>query len=93
MSAPAICTIDEIDPATREWLTRIFGRELPAEQKVAISLIEGDKPSEDAQRRAAWAEINRILDRAAANLKDVSDDEYDAALQEAMDKVRPRHRP
>ncbi len=37
MSTQAICTIGDVDPVTRELLERLFGRELPPEQKVLRS--------------------------------------------------------
>ena len=90
LSTQAICTLKDFDPVTRALLERLFGRELPAEQRVLLALLDAEFPSADAQWQAAWATINRILDKAAENLRQVSEDEFDAAVEEAMNQVRPR---
>jgi hypothetical protein len=90
MTSQAVCTVKDVDPATRDLLERLFGRELPAEQKVLMALLDVETPAGDPQRQAAWATINRILDKAAKNMSNVPDKEFDAAVDEAMDQVRPR---
>ena len=75
MSTQAICTIRDVDPVTRDLLERLFGRELPPEQKVLLALLDVEVPSADMQRQAAWATINRILDKAAENMNHASEDE------------------
>ncbi len=85
----AVCAVKDVDPATRQLLERLFGRTLSAEQKVLLALLDVELPKPEPQRQA-WATIHRILDQAAANLKDVPDGDFDAAIEEAMGTVRPR---
>jgi hypothetical protein len=90
MTSQAVCTVKDVDPATRDLLERLFGRELPAEQRVLMALLDVESPAGDPQRQAAWATINGILDKAAENMRNVPDKEFDAAVDEAMAQVRPR---
>ncbi len=41
------------------------------------------------QRQAAWATINRILDKAAKNMNHASEDEFDARRWETQDGSGP----
>ena len=93
MKNDAICMAKDVAPSARQWLFEIFGRELSDEERVRISLVGADdvKTASEADREKAWATIRRILDRSAANSASVSDEDFEAAVDEAMAHVRPRH--
>lgn len=90
MISQAVCTVKEIDPLTRDLLRRLFGRDLPGDQKVLFTLLDVGPTPSDSARTEAWVTINRILDKAAANMKGVPEAEFEAAAEEAMAQVRPR---
>ncbi len=47
---------------------RLGGRELAADQKVMISLLDVETSAAVSNRQAAWATINRILDSATVTV-------------------------
>ena len=89
----ATCMAKDVAPSARAWLYEIFGRELSDEERLRISLVSAEdvRTASDADREKAWETIRRILDRAAENAASVPDDDFDAAVDEAMAHVRPRH--
>ena len=91
MAAPAVRSVKEVDPVTQELLFQLFGKPLAPNQKVVFSLLDVESPPLDAKRRKAWATINQILNKASANMKNVSEDDFDGAIEEAMGQTRPRH--
>jgi hypothetical protein len=46
--------------------------------------------AERAQHQQFWGTINRILDTAADNMKGISDDDFDSAVDAALNTMRPR---
>jgi hypothetical protein len=90
MPPQAVCKVKEIDPATRDLLKQLFGRDLPADQKILFTLLDVSGATAAPARQEAWATINRILDKAAENMKDLPEAEFEAAVEEAMEQVRPR---
>ena len=87
MNVLTVCSVSEVDPVTRDLLSRKFGRPLALDQKLRISVVDPE------DRENAWETIHRILAKASVNMRNVSDDVYDAAVEEAMEHVRPRHMP
>lgn len=81
-------TVHEIDPAAKAWIERSLGHALAEDQTVIVTLPDGKAEAE--AWKVAWEGIHRILDRAADNLRAVSDEEFDAAIEEAVGKTRPR---
>jgi hypothetical protein len=43
-----------------------------------------------AERQAAWERIKKVLDRAGENMHDIPEADVDAAIDEAMDRIRVR---
>jgi hypothetical protein len=88
----ATCMAKDVAPSVRTRLVDIFGRELSDGERLRIPLVGVDdaKIASEDVRETAWESIRRILDRAAANSASVSDDDFDAAVDEAMASVRPR---
>ncbi len=93
MAPHAVCTLKEVDPSTLELLHRLFGRELSADQRVLFTLLETNGSTAEAKRQEAWGTINRILNQAEANMKEMSEEEFEKAVDEAMVNVRPRRNP
>lgn len=93
MHPQALCTVKDVDPLAQAWLRHLFGANLPAEQRVLVTLLNDVDDQADSKRREAWTTIHRILDRAAAHVQQVAPTEFDDALDEAMNHVRPRRSP
>ena len=83
----------DLDRSAREWLQGLFGRSLRDDEDVTIVLSAPHAAPPASQRRAAFQKLEKILDRAAEILRDVSDEEFDDATDEAMKDVRPTFEP
>jgi hypothetical protein len=83
----------DLDSPAREWLQRLFGRPLRDDEDVTIVLSAPHAAPPASERRAAFQRMEKVLDRAAENMRDVSDDEFEEAADEAMKHVRPTFEP
>ena len=83
----------DLDGPAREWLQRLFGRPLRDDENVTIVLSAPHEAPPASERRAAFQRMEKILDRAADNMRGVSDEEFDEAADEAMKHVRPTFEP
>ena len=82
----------DIDVPAREWLQRLFGRSFAEDEQVTIFVATPHAAPSAQDRRAAFKRMNHVLDKAAENMKDVPDDEFDDAVDEAMQHIRkPTH--
>lgn len=93
MGPVAIRQARDLDNPAREWLQRLFGRPLRDDEDVTIVLSAPHAAPPASERRAAFQRMEKILDRAADNMRGVSDDEFDEAADEAMKHVRPTFEP
>ena len=92
-SPVAVRHAKDLDIPAREWLQRLFGRPLRDDEDVTIVLSASHPVPTAADRRAALQRMENILDRAAENMRDVPDDEFEEAADEAMRRVRPTFEP
>jgi hypothetical protein len=83
----------DLDGSARAWLQGLFGRPLRDDEDVTIVVSAAHATPPEPERRAAFQRLERILDRAAENMREVSDDEFDDAANEAMKNVRPTFEP
>jgi hypothetical protein len=91
MDKIAIQNVHELDPSARAWLQKVAGREFKEEEQISVR-VTTVRPAPPANaRQAAGAKMDQLLDKMAANMKDVSEDEFDAALDEAMKAIRPSY--
>jgi hypothetical protein len=79
----------DLEAAGREWLQRLFGRPLRDDEDVTIVVSAAHAAAPISDRRAAFQSVERILDRAARNMSDISDEKFEDAADEAMKHVRP----
>jgi hypothetical protein len=83
----------DLDSPARDWLQRLFGRPLRDDEDVTIVLSAPHKAAPASERRAAFQQMEKILDRAEKNMRDLPNDEFDEAADEAMKHVRPTFEP
>lgn len=81
----------DLESPAREWLQRLFGRPLRDDEDVTIVLSAPHAAPPAVERRAAFQRMEKILDRAAENMRDLPNDEFEAAADEAMRHVRPTY--
>jgi hypothetical protein len=66
----------------------LFGRELQEEEEVTVTVFPAHATPPASVRQEAAARMDRILDKAADNMRDLPEGEYEAAVEEAMQQVR-----
>jgi len=79
-----------LETPAREWLHRLFGRSLLAEEEVTILVLPPHSTPSTDQRRVAMQRMEQVLDKSAEQMKNVSDTDFDEAVDEAMEQVRKR---
>lgn len=84
--------VHDIPEADRRSLENLLGHPLTGDQQVFVMVYSAGKVADHAMRRAAVESIRRALDSIDQHrtARGTAGDEVDAALDEAMDHVRPR---
>ena len=82
--------VKDIDANERRYLEGTLGRQLQENQQVIIRVIDLGVEPDDATRRGALGDASAIARKARANAAalGVTDEEVDAAIDEAIDHVR-----
>ncbi|MBW3539127.1 MAG: hypothetical protein KY476_02550 [Planctomycetes bacterium] len=88
-----IRNVKDIDANERRYLEGTLGRQLQENQQVVIRVIDLGVEPDAATRRAALADASAIARKGRANAaaRGVSEEQVDAAVDEAIDHVR-RHK-
>ncbi len=84
--------VNNIPEPDRRSLENLLGHSLAADQQVCVMVFSPSKIADDATRRAAVESIRRTLDSIDQHrtAHGIADDEVDAAVDEAIEHVRPR---
>jgi hypothetical protein len=69
----------------------LLGRPLQDDEQVSIRVYSRHEAPSGEARAAAARRLEEHLERMAAKVRDVSEEEMEAAVDEAMHQVRPRH--
>lgn len=80
----------DLDQPARQWLQRLFGRALQEDEEVTILLFPPHAAPSAADRKQTFHRMNKVLDKAADNMKDVPEQEFDDAVDEATQQFRNR---
>ncbi len=81
----------ELPPPLKQALEALLGRSIQADECVSIRTYRPRSAPEGTEREAASRPLLNRANRTAGRLKQVSDKELDAAIDEAADIVR--HKP
>lgn len=90
MEKTATIAAKDIAPAARDWIAGVLHVQLTDSDQCTLTLRRSPVAPTPAQRQEAWTTIQRILDKAAENMKNVPEPEFEEALDDAMQAVRPR---
>ena len=86
----AVRKAKDLQADAKRWVESLFGRPLQEEEEVTVFVLPSRSVVPESVRSEASVRLNRILDKAAENMKDVPDAEFEAAMEEAMEHVRRR---
>lgn len=90
MDQISVCKANNLQADAKHWVEGLVGRSLLADEEVAVFVLPRRSEPSEKDRAVAADRLSAILDKTADNLHDVSDVEYDAALDEALRQSRGR---
>jgi L-lactate utilization protein LutC len=70
----------------------LLGRRLEDDEQVSVQAFRPHEAPQGEARRHAARRLEEHLDQMAGKVKDVSEEEMEAALDEALEQVRPKRR-
>ena len=84
--------VNDLEDSGKRWLECVFGKHLKENQQVFIMAFTPGAQPDEASRRQALAGVKQTMSTVEKNLSaaGVSDEEFDAAVNEAMEDVRRR---
>jgi hypothetical protein len=88
----AVQNVKDLQANGKRWLEEILGQPLSDHQQVFIMVFTPSVAPSDESRQRARLGLEAIFQKTEAYAREhqVSDDEIDAAIEEAMAQVRPR---
>ena len=91
MDQIAVCKSENLQADAKHWVEGLVGRSLSSDEEVAVFVLPRRSAPSDSDRAAAASRLAALLDDAAKNAHNVSDAEFDAALDEAIEQSRGRN--
>ena len=80
----------ELHPRLKSAVEQLLGRPIDADEEVSIAAVPPQQIAPSKNRASVAEKLEGFLSRRAAKVSDVSDDELDAAIDEAIDHLRHR---
>ena len=90
MQNVSINKASELPQEVKSAVEQLLGRPVGADEEVSIAAVPPQQIPPSKSRRALAQELEVFLDRRAQKVRDVSDGEIDAAVDEAVDHARHR---
>jgi hypothetical protein len=88
MGTIAVRKVKELDESARRWVEDLLGRQLGAEEEITVLVFPPHPAPSVSAREEPIRRMDAVLAKAAANLQDIPDSEFEAAVDEAMEHVR-----
>jgi hypothetical protein len=80
----------DLSASARTAIEKLLGRSLRDDEEVSIMALDPHPAPSGEARRASAERLKGALDQLAHKAKHVADEEFDAAVDEAMNHIRPR---
>jgi hypothetical protein len=78
----------ELPPRLKSAVEQLLGRPIDADEEVSIAAVPPQQIAPSESLESVAEKLEAFLNRRAAKVGDVSDDELDAAIDEAVDHLR-----
>lgn len=84
--------VKDLQDGGKRWLENVLGQHLKESQQVFIMVFTPGIEPDEASRRQALASVKQTMTQVEKNLAEqgVTDEEFNAAADEAMEDVRRR---
>ena len=80
----------ELSPRLKSAVEQLLGRPIGADEEVSIAAVPPQQIAPSRSRASVAEKLEAFLNRRAAKVGDVSDDELDTAIDGAVDQLRHR---
>ena len=87
-----ICNAKDLSPGQKAAIESLLGREIPDSEAVSIRAFE-PAPVSPERKREIVAELKKYYAEVDASMNQVSEQEAEDIITEAMRSVRPGYRP
>ncbi len=88
MQNVSIQKASELPQIVKSAVEQLLGRQIDADEEVSIAAIPPQQIPPSENRAAIAQKLEAFLNRRAEKVRNVSDEEIDAAVDEAVDHVR-----
>jgi hypothetical protein len=88
MQNVSIQKASELPPRVKSAVEQLLGRPIDADEEISVVAVPPQQVPPWENRAAVAQDLEAFLNRRAEKTRDVSDQEIDAAVDEAVDHVR-----
>jgi len=81
----SVLKVRELEAAAKQLVQRLLGRPVSDEEEVAVMAFPPHAAPPEPDRQAAASRMDQVLETSAAKLDSVSEADFDAAVDEAME--------
>jgi hypothetical protein len=82
----------DLPPGVKSAVEQILGRPIGADEEVSVVAVPPQQIPPSENRAIVAQQLENLLNRRAAKVRDICDEELDAAVDEAVDHVRHSRR-
>lgn len=90
MQTVSIQRAGDLPPGVKSAVEQLLGRLVGAEEEVSVVAVPPQQILPSESRAIVAQQLENLLNRRATKVRDISDEEIDAAVDEAVDHVRHR---
>jgi len=88
----AIQRADELPPDARRAVEQVLGRALEHDEEVSIMALPPHQAPTGEARKALARQLENRINKTAERVRDVSTEEQESAIDEAVNHVRSQHK-
>lgn len=92
MQTVSVQKAGDLPPGVKSAVEQILGRPIGAEEEVSVVAVPPQQIPPSENRAIVAQQLEDLLNRRAAKVRDICDEEIDAAVDEAVDHVRHSRR-
>jgi hypothetical protein len=82
----------DLPQGVKSAVEQVLGRPIGADEEISIAAVPPQQVPPSGNRLAVAQKLEALLNRRVEKVSDIADDEIDAAVDEAVDRVRHRRR-
>ncbi|MGA3074977.1 MAG: hypothetical protein ABSG56_14905 [Bryobacteraceae bacterium] len=90
MQSVSIQRAGDLPPGVKSAVEQLLGRMIAADEEVSVAAVPPRQIPPCENRAIVAQQLENLLNRRAAKVGDICDEEIDAAVDEAVDRVRHR---